>query len=78
MVMNNAKDLIAGDKIACKGQMWTVVEEYYNPENLVHYFKVINETGDKGQVVTGQQIYSLLVATQKSTSEARETEKCRR
>lgn len=59
--MNNKteKDLTAGDKIACKGQVWAIVEEYYSPENLVHYFKCINETTGNGQILTGQQIYSL-------------------
>lgn len=60
MITNKTeKDLAAGDKIACKGQVWAIVEEYYNPENLVHYFKCINEATGNGQIVTGQQIYSL-------------------
>ncbi|WP_294402947.1 hypothetical protein [uncultured Clostridium sp.] len=55
----NKKDLIAGDRIVCKGQIWAIVEEYYSSENLVHYFKIINETSGNGQIVTGTQIYGL-------------------
>lgn len=53
------KDLTAGDRIACNGQVWKIVEEYYNGKNLVHYFKCINETTGNGQILEGTQIYSL-------------------
>lgn len=59
MINKTEKDLIAGDRIVCKGQVWMIVEEYYSPENLVHYFKVINESTGNGQILTGTQIYSL-------------------
>lgn len=73
--MNNKteKDLIAGDRIACKGQVWSIVEEYYSPENLVHYFKCINEMTGNGQILTGTEIYSLdyvrLVGTEEEERE---------
>ena len=59
MINNKEKDLIAGDRIVYKGQVWSIVEEYYNSENFVHYFKCINETTKNGQILEGTQIYSL-------------------
>ena len=59
MKNNEEKDLTAGDRIACKGQVWSICEEYYSPENLVHYFKCINESTGNGQILTGTEIYSL-------------------